>query len=112
MTSLTAVDPSKPSTTVQILGTDVDSRIESIEFDDASNPQNANYGLIEKHEVVPNGNGYKLMFKTVDAGDGSIQSSADLVYNVKVTDKFGCTQNFVVTVTVQPNLQPSSAPRK
>lgn len=112
LTSLTAVDPSKPSTTVQILGTDVDSRIASIEFDDASNPQNANYGLIEKHEVVPNGNGYKLMFKTVDAGDGSIQSSADLVYNVKVTDKFGCTQNFVVTVTVQPNLQPSSAPRK
>ena len=112
LTSLTAVDPSKPSTTVQILGTDVDSRIESIEFDDASNPQNANYGLIEKHEVKPNGNGYKLMFKTVDAGDGSIQSSADLVYNVKVTDKFGCTQNFVVTVTVQPNLQPSSAPRK
>ena len=112
LTSLTAVDPSKPSTTVQILGTDVDSRIASIVFDDASNPQNANYGLIEKHEVVPNGNGYKLMFKTVDAGDGSIQSSADLVYNVKVTDKFGCTQNFVVTVTVKPNLQPSSAPRK
>lgn len=112
LTSLTAVDPSKPSTTVQILGTDVDSRIASIEFDDASNPQNANYGLIEKHEVKPNGNGYKLIFKTVDAGDGSIQSSADLYYNVKVTDKFGCTQNFVVTVTVKPNLQPSSAPRK
>ncbi|MCI6294332.1 MAG: hypothetical protein MR605_01040 [Bacteroidales bacterium] len=112
LTSLTAVDPSKPSTTVQILGNTVDSRIASIEFDDASNPQNANYGLIEKHQVLPNGNGYKLMFKTVDAGDGSIQSSADLVYNVKVTDKFGCTQNFVVTVTVKPNLQPSSAPRK
>lgn len=112
LTSLTAVDPSKPSTTVQILGNTVDSRIASIAFDDASNPQNPNYGLIEKHQVLPNGNGYKLMFKTVDAGDGSIQSSADLVYNVKVTDKFGCTQNFVVTVTVKPNLQPSSAPRK
>ena len=112
LTSLTAVDPSKPSTTVQILGNTVDSRIASIEFDDASNPQNANYGLIEKHQVLSNGSGYKLMFKTVNAGDGSIQSSADLVYNVKVTDKFGCTQNFVVTVTVKPNLQPSSAPRK
>ena len=112
LTSLTAVDPSNPSRTVQILGNTVDSRIASIEFDDASNPQNPNYGLIEKHEVKTNGNGYKLIFKTVDAGDGSIQSSADLYYNVKVTDKFGCTQNFVVRVTVQPNLQPSSAPRK
>lgn len=112
LTSLTAVDPSNPSTTVQILGNTVDSRIASIAFDDASNPQNANYGLIEKHEVLSNGSGYKLMFKTVNAGDGSIQSSADLVYNVKVTDKFGCTQNFVVTVTVKPNLRPSSAPRK
>lgn len=112
LTSLTAIDPSNPSRTVQILGNTVDSRIQSIEFDDASNPQNANYGLIEKHEVLSNGSGYKLMFKTVNAGDGSIQSSADLVYNVKVTDKFGCTQNFVVTVTVKPNLQPSSAPRK
>lgn len=112
LTSLTAIDPSNPSRTVQILGNTVDSRIASIAFDDASNPQNANYGLIEKHEVLSNGSGYKLMFKTVNAGDGSIQSSADLVYNVKVTDKFGCTQNFVVTVTVKPNLQPSSAPRK
>ena len=112
LTSLTAIDPSNPSRTVQILGNTVDSRIASIAFDDASNPQNANYGLIEKHEVLSNGSGYKLMFKTVDAGDGSIQSSADLYYNVKVTDKFGCTQNFVVTVTVKPNLQPSSAPRK
>lgn len=112
LTSLTAIDPSNPSRTVQILGNTVDSRIASIEFDDASNQQNANYGLIEKHEVLSNGSGYKLMFKTVNAGDGSIQSSADLVYNVKVTDKFGCTQNFVVTVTVKPNLRPSSAPRK
>lgn len=112
LTSLTAIDPSNPSRTVQILGNTVDSRIASIEFDDASNQQNANYGLIEKHEVKTNGNGYKLIFKTVDAGDGSIQSSADLYYNVKVTDKFGCTQNFVVRVTVKPNLQPSSAPRK
>lgn len=112
LTSLTAIDPSNPSRTVQILGNTVDSRIASIAFDDASNPQNPNYGLIEKHEVLTNGSGYKLMFKTVNAGDGSIQSSADLYYNVKVTDKFGCTQNFVVTVTVKPNLQPSSAPRK
>lgn len=112
LTSLTAVDPSKPSNTVQILGNTVDNRIASIEFDDASNPQNANYGLIASHEVQSNGSGYKLVFATVNAGDGSIQKEANLVYNVKVTDKFGCTQNFVVTVTVKPNLQPSSAPRK
>lgn len=112
LTSLTAVDPSKPSNTVQILGNTVDNRIASIEFDDASNPQNANYGLIASHEVQSNGSGYKLVFATVNAGDGSIQKEAKLVYNVKVTDKFGCTQNFVVTVTVKPNLQPSSAPRK
>ncbi|MDD6731032.1 MAG: hypothetical protein PUE17_00020 [Bacteroidales bacterium] len=112
LTSLTAVDPSKPSNTVQILGNTVDNRIASIEFDDASNPQNPNYGLIASHEVQSNGSGYKLVFATVNAGDGSIQKEANLVYNVKVTDKFGCTQNFVVTVTVKPNLQPSSAPRK
>ncbi|MCI7050000.1 MAG: hypothetical protein MR971_00330 [Bacteroidales bacterium] len=112
LTSLTAVDPSKPSNTVQILGNTVDNRIASIEFDDASNPQNANYGLIASHEVQSNGSGYKLVFATVNAGDGSIQKEANLVYNVKVTDKFGCTQNFVVTVTVKPNLRPSSAPRK
>lgn len=112
LTSLTAVDPSKPSNTVQILGNTVDNRIASIEFDDASNPQNPNYGLIASHEVQSNGSGYKLVFATVNAGDGSIQKEAKLVYNVKVTDKFGCTQNFVVTVTVKPNLQPSSAPRK
>ncbi len=112
LTSLTAVDPSKPSNTVQILGNTVDNRIASIEFDDASNPQNPNYGLIASHEVQSNGSGYKLVFATVNAGDGSIQKKANLVYNVKVTDKFGCTQNFVVTVTVKPNLQPSSAPRK
>lgn len=111
LTSLTAVDPSKPSNTVQILGNTVDNRIASIEFDDASNPQNANYGLIASHEVQSNGSGYKLVFATVNAGDGSIQKEANLVYNVKVTDKFGCTQNFVVTVTVWPNL-PASAPRK
>lgn len=112
LTSLTAVDPSKPSNTVQILGNTVDNRIASIEFDDARNPQNPNYGLIASHEVQSNGSGYKLVFATVNAGDGSIQKEANLVYNVKVTDKFGCTQNFVVTVTVKPNLQPSSAPRK
>lgn len=112
LTSLTAIDPSNPSRTVQILGNTVDSRIASIEFDDASNQQNANYGLIASHEVQSNGSGYKLVFATVNAGDGSIQKEANLVYNVKVTDKFGCTQNFVVTVTVKPNLQPSSAPRK
>lgn len=112
LTSLTAVDPSKPSNTVQILGNTVDNRIASIEFDDASNPQNPNYGLIASHEVQSNGSGYKLVFATVNAGDGSIQKEANLVYNVKVTDKFGCTQNFVVTVTVKPNLQPSPAPRK